>query len=289
MTRALVFGGTGMLGRAVVAEARRRGHAALGLSRSQADVTDPERLRYWADAFRPDVVVNCAAFTRVDACENERDRAFEVNGRAVAHVARAADSVGAAVLHVSTDYVFSGDASEPHPEDAPTEPRSVYGRSKLEGEGHALGAERSLVVRSSWLFGPGGPNFVATILRLIEEGRHPLKVVDDQTGCPTYTPFVARALWDLAPRVQTGEVTGVLHYRNREPVTWFAFAREIAGLWDRSVEVLPVSTEEFPRPAPRPAYSVLDVTRFEVTTGRDVESWGWGLVEYLASIRASRS
>lgn len=289
MSRALVFGGTGMLGRAVVAEARRRGHAALGLSHGQADVTDADRLLYWAEAFRPDIVVNCAAFTRVDACEEQESRAFEVNGRAVAHVTAAADSVGAALLHVSTDYVFSGEGSEPYGEDAPTDPRSVYGRSKLEGEGHALAARRSLVVRSSWLFGPGGPNFVSTILRLVENGPHPLKVVNDQTGCPTYTPFVARALWDLIPKVQSGEVSGVVHYRNREPVTWYDFAREIARLWDRSVEVRPVSTDEFPRPAPRPAYSVLDVTRFERTVGRDVESWGWGLVEYLASIPSSRS
>lgn len=289
MTRALVLGGTGMLGRAVVVEARRRGHAALGLSHAQGDVTDRERLLYWVDAFRPDVVVNCAAYTKVDACEEDPETAFEVNGRAVAHVARAADRAGAALLHVSTDYVFHGDADQPYGEDAPTDPKSVYGKSKLEGEGRALAAERALVVRSSWLFGPGGPNFVATMLRLVEEGPHPLRVVDDQTGCPTYTPFLARALWDLAPRVRSGEVSGVMHYRNREPVTWYEFAREIVRLRDRSVEVLPVSTEEFPRPAPRPVYSVLDVRRFERTTGRDVESWGWGLVEYLASIRTRRS
>lgn len=282
--RALVLGGHGMLGRAVVAEARRRGFAALGLSRGQGDVTDRDRMLYWVDAFRPRLVINCAAFTRVDTCEEQQDRAFEVNGRAVAHVVAAAERADARLLHLSTDYVFGGEASEPYREDAPTDPHSVYGRSKLEGERHALESPRALVVRASWLFGPGGPNFVGTLLRLIREEKTPLRVVDDQTGCPTYTPFLARALWDLASL----DLTGVVHYRNREPVTWFGFAREIARLWDRSVEVRPVTTDEFPRPAPRPGYSVLDVSRFEEAVGREVEPWGWGLVEHLAALGAGR-
>ena len=275
--RCLVFGGTGMLGQAVVAEARSRGWAALGLSHAQADVTN---LAHTAD-FRPELVVNCAAFTKVDACETEPERAFAVNGEAVAHVAAFARRVGARLVHVSTDYVFAGSASEPYREDSPTGPLSVYGRSKLAGEAHALAYERSLVVRTSWLFGPGGPNFVATLVELIEAGRVPLRVVRDQEGCPTYTPFLARALLDLAQR----EVTGIVHYRNREPVSWYAFAVEIARLWSGAVEVVPVTTAEFPRPAPRPAYSVLDVTRFERCAGRPVGPWEAGLVETLRHLR----
>ena len=286
--RALIFGGTGMLGSAVVHEARQRRHAALALSRGQADVTDRDRLLYWADAFRPEVVINCAAFTRVDECETQEERAFAVNGEAVANVADAARAAGAPLVHVSTDYVFSGDAREPYREDAATGPRSVYGRSKLAGEEHALAYDRSLVVRTSWLFGPGGPSFVATIVRLLEQGKLPLRVVDDQTGCPTYTRFLARALLDLAPLAASGELTGTLHYRNREPVTWYEFAREIARLWNRTQDVVPVSTEEFPRPAPRPVYSVLDVSKYETATGREVEHWGWGLVEHLATMRPRR-
>jgi dTDP-4-dehydrorhamnose reductase len=277
--RCLVFGGTGMLGQAVVAAARSRGWAALGLSHTQANIADADL--GWVSSFGPELVVNCAAFTKVDACETEQASAFAVNGEAVARVAAVARRVAAPLVHVSTDYVFEGTAREPYREDSPTNPTSVYGRSKLAGEAHALAYGRGLVVRTSWLFGPGGPNFVATMVGLIEAGRVPLRVVRDQEGCPTYTPFLARALLDLVQR----EVTGVVHYRNREPVSWYAFAAEIARLWSEGVEVVPVTTAEFPRPAPRPEYSVLDVTRFEQCAGRPVEPWEWGLVETLRHLR----
>jgi dTDP-4-dehydrorhamnose reductase len=289
--RTLVFGGTGMLGRAITAEARRRGFACLALSHAQADVTDRERLLYWAREFRPELVVNAAAFTQVDACESERERAFAVNGAAVDNVAVAAAAAvpgGAVLLQVSTDYVFDGlrsHRSEPYKEDAPTAPLSVYGASKLRGEEHALAYGRALVVRTSWLFGPGGPNFVATIVRLLAAGK-PLRVVDDQQGAPTYTPYLAGALLDLAPLAHAG-LSGMIHYRNREPVTWYGFAREIARLGSGTPgtpEVVPVTTAEFPRPAPRPAYSVLDVSRFEAATGKRVEPWERGLAEYLTSL-----
>jgi dTDP-4-dehydrorhamnose reductase len=282
--RCLVLGGTGMLGRAVVAEARSRGWAALGLSREQADVTDRERLLFWVDSFRPEAVVNCAAYTRVDDCESEPERAFRVNGEAVAHVAAAAERAGARLVHVSTDYVFDGAAEEPYREDDPTGPLSAYGRSKLAGERHALAYERGLVVRTSWLFGPGGPNFVATMVRLIDEGRLPLRVVDDQRGCPTYTRFLAAALLDLALR----EATGVVHYRNREPASWYSFATAIARQWSGTAAVVPVKTAEFPRPARRPAWSVLAVDRFEEIAGRPVEPWDGGLAELLMWMRKER-
>lgn len=274
-----------MLGHAVVAETRRRGWPALGLGRAQADVTDSARLLDWADRFRPQVIVNCAAFTQVDLCETERERAMAINGAGVGHVARAAQSVGAALVHVSTDYVFDGQASTPYATTAATAPRSVYGESKLLGEHEALRSERAAVVRTSWLFGPNGPNFAHTILGLIARGVRPLRVVDDQRGAPTYTPFLARAIADLAQ----ARATGVFHFRNRPAVTWFDFASEIARQSDDNAEVVPVTTAEFPRPAPRPAYSVLDVERFEATVGRKVEPWVWGLAAYLQKIRRETS
>jgi dTDP-4-dehydrorhamnose reductase len=288
--RTLVLGGTGMLGRAMVTEARSRSLPVLGLSHAQADIRDRVRLLYWVDAFRPELIVNCAAYTKVDACEGEgREAAFAINGEAVDNVVAAAQAVGARIVHISTDYVFDGRGSEPYREDDPVGPLSAYGQSKLDGERRALAHDRSTVVRTSWLFGAGGPNFVATIVRLIEEGKA-LRVVRDQLGAPTYTLFLARAVLDLAA-IPAADVRGVVHFRNREPVSWYEFATEIAGLWSgtrRIPEVVPVTTNEFPRPAPRPAYSVLDVARFEEAAGRRVEPWGWGLVDYLAALRRER-
>lgn len=287
--RAIVLGGTGMLGRRVVAEGRRRGHGVLGLARGQADLTDRDRLVYWADAFRPEVVFNCAAMTAVDACEGEEERAFAVNARGVAHAAEAARSVGARLLHVSTDYVFDGRGTAPYPEEAATGPLSAYGRSKLAGEAEALAWERGAVVRTSWLFGPGGANFVTTMLRLVAGGTDPLRVVDDQVGCPTYTRYLARALWDLADHGlgSDGLAPRIVHYRNREPISWYGFAREIVASWAPAVGVEPVPTSAFPRPAPRPAYSVLAVDRFEDLVCRPVEGWRAALGEYLEILRAA--
>lgn len=277
--RALVFGGTGMLGRAVAAEWRRRDQAVLALSRAQADLLDPGRLLEWAETFRPLVIVNCGAFTQVDACESEWETARAANGTAVGHVVEAARRVDARVIHISSDYVFSGDGTEPYPTDAPTGPISAYGRSKLLGEEEASKYEQSLILRTSWLFGPGGPNFVATMRRLMLAGKE-LSVVDDQVGGPTYTPYLARAIADLA---ESG-ARGVFHYQNREAVSWYDFAREIARCLRISPEIRPVTTDEFPRPAPRPAYSVLDVSSFEEKAARRVEPWICGLCEYLETL-----
>jgi dTDP-4-dehydrorhamnose reductase len=289
MKRALVLGGTGMLGGAVAVHWRRCGTAVLALSRAQADLTDRARLLEWAARFRPEVVVNCAAFTQVDDCETEVERAMEVNGAAVANAVAAAERVGAGFVQVSSDYVFDGrgygqpgpgagptDGPRPYPEDAPTGPLSVYGRSKLAGEDEALRLPRALVVRTSWLFGPGGSNFVTTMLRLAGRG-DPVEVVDDQVGCPTYTPFLARAIWDL---IGAG-ARGVVHYCNRDAVSWYGFAREILG---PGADLARIRTEELPRPAPRPAFSALGVGRFEATVGRRVESWIQGLGEYLETV-----
>ena len=266
-----------MLGTAVARHWRRQEQAVLAPGRQQVEITDRRQIDECARAFRPQLIINCAAFTRVDDCEVERDRAFAVNGAAVGNVAAAAERCGADLIQVSTDYVFDGEAESPYSEQAPTGPQTVYGKSKLMGEEEALRYSRSMVVRASWLFGLGGPNFVATIRRLLAEASEPLRVVDDQLGCPTYTSFLARALWDLAAL----RMRGVVHYCNREAVSWYGFATEIARTVAPRARVLPVPTSEFPRPAPRPAYSVLDTTRFETAAGRRVEPWAAGLAAHL--------
>ncbi len=276
--RAFVLGGTGMLGQAVAARWRHHQKAVLALDVEHADITDRDSLFAWVDVFRPEIIINCAAFTQVDLCESERETALAINGDAVANVAAAAERAGAGLIQLSTDYVFDGKAGCRYSEDAPTAPLSVYGQSKLRGEIEALRYSRALVVRTSWLFGPGGPNFVATIARLLAANDKPLRVVDDQVGRPTYTPFLARALWDLAAL----GTRGIVHYGNRDGVSWFEFATEIARSLAPEARVVPVPTSEFPLPAPRPAYSVLDTQHFETTVGRRVEPWISGLTAYLS-------
>ncbi len=277
--RTLVLGGTGIVGRALVREGRSRGWPVLGLSHGQGDISDRRRVDELCAAFRPALIVNCAAFTQVDLCEAEPERALAVNGAAVGNLVRAAEAVGARLIHLSTDYVFDGRATAPYTEDHPTAPQSSYGRSKLEGERQALASDRSLVVRTSWIFGRGGANFVDTIAGRIRSGQKSFRVVDDQVGAPTWAPFLASAVSDL------GEwgTTGLVHYQNRPALSWCGFAREIARRLDPGVEVTPITTAEAPRPAPRPAYSVLAVDRFEKLAGRTVESWHEGLTNHLGT------
>ncbi len=283
--RCLVFGGTGILGRALAREQRRRGEAVLALSQDQADLEDAAAVAAWVAMFRPEAVINCAAWTRVDDCEANPELAFRVNGAAVAHAASAAAAAGAAFAQVSTDYVFDGRSGVAYDEDAEPAPLSVYGASKLAGERSALAAHpRALVVRTSWLFGEGGPNFVDTIRGLIERGQRRLRVVGDQVGAPTHAPALARAILDLLDR----RAAGLVHYRGRDPVSWADFARAIVEESDPDVEVVTVTTAEFPRPAARPAYSVLAVGRAERLLGRRVTPWRLGLWEHLESTRQDR-
>ncbi len=275
--KVLVLGAAGIVGRATLAEARRRGWSAAGLSRAACDVTDAAAVAAAVAAARPDLVVNCAAFTRVDLCESEPEAARLANGVAPGLIAEASARSGARLVHLSTDYVFDGTARRPYREDDPTGPRSVYGATKLEGERRALAVAGTLVVRTSWIFGAGGPNFVDTMRARMAPGAESLRVVDDQTGAPTWAPFLARALADLG---ESG-TAGIVHYQNRDTITWYGFAREIARQLGAAVDIQPVTTAEVPRPAPRPAWSVLDVERFERLVGRRVEDWRAGLAEHL--------
>ncbi len=281
--RAAVFGGTGIVGRALVRDGRQRGWAVLGLSHGQGDITDAPRVEAICKAFRPTLIINCAAFTKVDLCESEPGRAFAVNGAAVEILAAAAKLTGAKLIQLSTDYVFDGRATSPYVEDHPTAPQSVYGASKLEGERLALVAGQGLVVRTSWIFGEGGANFVDTIAGRIRGGQETFHVVGDQLGAPTWAPFLAKAVADLG---ECG-VTGLVHYQNRPPVSWYEFAREIASQMNSKAEIVPIQTAEAPRPAPRPAFSVLAVDRFERFAGRPVESWRDGLSRHLGKTQRS--
>src|SRR4051794_5532599 len=269
--RLLVTGAAGMLGRDVVAAAESAGHDVIALARRDLDIADPAAVRAAVEAVRPDAAVNCAAWTDVDGAEGHEAQATRVNAIGAGNVAAAAPYV----VHVSSDYVFDGTASEPYGEDDPTGPRTAYGRSKLVGEHAVAAAGDHAIVRSAWLFGVHGKNFVATMLRLAED-RDEVGVVDDQVGCPTFTGHLAPALVEIAER----RLTGVLHVAGGGACSWCEFAQatfEEAGADCRAV---PVTSAEFPRPAERPAWSVLGSTRAEAP---GLPAWREGLSAYLRS------
>ena len=275
--KTLVVGGTGMLGQAVTAHWHQRGAEVLAVGSERVDLTLPETGQRTIADFSPDLVINCAAYTRVDDCETEPELAMAVNGSGVGDLARATEAAGAKLVHISTDYVFDGLGVVPYDEESAVGPRSIYGKSKLEGERQALRSQRNLVLRTSWLFGPGGGNFAATMLRLLTKGDQPLRVVADQHGCPTYAPYMAAAIWELA----AADATGVLHYCNREATTWHGFASAIARAIGSEVEIEAITTDQMPRPAQRPAYSVLSVKRVERLLSHPVEPWQSGLESYI--------
>ncbi len=277
MPELLVTGSYGQLGRAVLAAAASRGLTAVGRDLDTLDITDPAATSAAFAALHPAVVVNCAAWTEVDACETDPDRAMAVNGAAVGHLAAACRGLGALLVHISTDYVFEGSAGRPYREDDPVGPTSVYGRSKLEGERLAASTPEHLVARTAWLYGHGGRHFIGAIRAQLDSGATELRVVSDQHGCPTFCDDVAGALLDLVDR----GARGVVHVANTGATTWHGLATEIVRRLGAAIPVRAVTTAEFPRPAPRPAYSVLDTTRLTGLLGRRLPSWEDALGRYL--------
>ena len=272
--RLLVTGAAGMLGTDVVAAAAAR-HDVVAFTRAELDITDAEAVRAAVGDTRPDAVINCAAYTNVDAAEGDEDAATRINGDGAGHLAAAAADVGAHIVHVSTDYVFGGDATSPYPEDAPTGPIGAYGRSKLAGEIAVAAAAPSShsIVRTAWVFGPHGKNFVDTMLRLGAD-RDELTVVDDQLGCPTYTGHLAQALITIAEQ----RPNGLLHVAGGGQCTWRELAIATFAAAGMDVTVHPTTTAAFGAPAPRPAYSVLGSTRSDAPV---LPSWQEGLQAHL--------
>ena len=276
--RILVTGASGMLGSDLVFLLTASGYDVLARPKADLDIADAGQVARTLRELRPDVVVNCAAFTKVDDCEKD-PRAFRVNAEGVANLADACGHVGAQLTQISTDFVFDGTKSEPYREDDPVNPLSGYGRSKRAGEEEALRLPGSLVVRASWLFGRSGWNFIEAILKQIEGGKDRLAVVVDQVGRPTATTDLAEAILSL---LEAG-ASGVYHFANRGEVSWNDFAREILWLAGRTdVAVDPITAEALARPAPRPAYSVLDTGKYERLTGRPIRHFRDPLAEYLS-------
>ncbi len=293
MRRALVFGGHGLLGTELLRAMSERGYevsapprsapsgshdrTSAALSTPPVDVTDRDAVRAAVRAASPEWVVNLAAFTDVNGAESRPDDAFRLNRDAAGWVAEAAADAGARTLHMSTDYVFDGTARDPYAPDARVSPLSTYGRSKAEGEDRVLGAGGApLVVRTSWMYGRGGPNFVRTILTKARGGG-PLRVVDDQRGRPTWTRSLSATLLDLMDR----GCEGIFHAADDGDATWFDLATEAVHLAGIDARIDRTTTRPVPGTARRPAYSVLDLGATREAIGREIPSWTESLQRHL--------
>ena len=278
-----------MLGTDVVAAFSAAGAQLQQLSHQQLDVCDSEAVHTAVLQAGADWIVNCSAYTAVDDAETEYAKAFAVNASAVAHIARAAASAGTRVLHVSTDYVFGGQGSgsrqEPYSEEDAVAPCGIYGHSKLYGEEllRSILPDSHLVLRTSWLHGIHGKNFVDTMLRVGAE-RDELRVVDDQRGSPTWTPWLAAVMEKLVAK----DARGVVHACSRGDVTWHDFAAEIFKQAGIEVKLSRQSTEELARPAPRPAYSTLSVAKLEEILGEPCIDWRECVAEHLSAREAAQ-
>jgi len=269
----LVVGANGMLGRDMMACI---GDAARGVDIDEIDITSLESTERILRTLKPQTVINCAAYTDVDGCETNTETAMQVNGEGVAHLAMASREIGARLVHVSTDYVFDGGKGTPYQEDDAPCPLGVYGESKLAGEMNAAFNPDHLIVRTQWLYGLHGRNFVETMLRLAAE-KDQLSVVDDQIGSPTWTVDLAAA---IAALLKTGH-RGIYHAANAGFCSWNEFARAIFEESGLSVTVKGMTTDELNRPARRPLYSTLDCGKLVHDTGFQPRPWRSALKAYL--------
>jgi dTDP-4-dehydrorhamnose reductase len=285
--KVLVTGADGQVGRALTASVP-QGWQAVAATRSDLDITDRSAVMAFCEAHRPDLIVNAAAYTAVDRAESEPDRARLVNEGGAAHLAEAAAATGARMIQLSTDFVFDGRASTPYPPDAPPSPIGVYGRTKLAGE---LAVRRrlpeaSIVLRTAWIYAPSGRNFVLTMLRLMREPGS-VRVVDDQHGTPTSAASVARAVWALADKP---DLVGTHHWTDAGVANRYEFAAAIAdqavacGLLAGPVALYPVASRDFPTPARRPAYGVLDTRATAEAIGMTPPDWRSELRNVLGEI-----
>ena len=274
-----------MLGRDLVTVLERRGEAVTGLSRSDLDITDAGAIREALARWEPAVVVNCAAWTAVDDAEASEDAALRVNGEAVAGLAACCAARGAALVQVSTDYVFDGLGREPYPEDGRPAPRTAYGRTKLAGERAVLEQPglAGYVIRTAWLYGAHGPNFVATMIRK-ERGQEQVHVVDDQRGQPTWSMDVAARIHAL---IASAAAPGIYHATSSGETTWFGLAREVFRLLGADpARVLPATSSGLGRPAPRPGYSVLGHGAWEGAGLTPIGDWRQALQRGLPGLAA---
>ncbi len=287
----LVTGAGGQLGADLAPMLKKAGHEVLAFGSRELDITDAASLKKAVEGHGPAVLVNCGAYTKVDLAEKERVKAYAVNRDGAANLAAAAALSGATLVHISTDFVFDGATPAPYSEDSPTNPLSVYGDSKLKGEEEiAKRLREHVIIRTSWLYGSGGGNFVKTILRLAGE-KETLRVIYDQTGTPTWTVDLAGAVVSVVDRIGSGAKDyGIYHYSNEGVASWYDFALsavEEAGCLGAELKcsrIEPIRTAEYPTPAKRPAYSVLDKKKIKSVFALEVPHWRGSLKRMLKEL-----
>jgi dTDP-4-dehydrorhamnose reductase len=276
--RIVITGQKGMLGSILFQQLKTAGHDCLGLDLPEFDVTDRSKVLSAISEFKPKVIYNCAAYTNVDGCETNESTAFAVNATAVKILVETAKALDCVLVHISTDFIFSGKATTPYLTDAMPDPLSAYGRTKLAGEKYIqdIWPQKSFIVRTAWLYGLRSKNFVETIIRLAKE-RDELKIVDDQIGAPTFANDLAQFLVLLLD----SQAYGVYHYTNSGQVSRYDFAKYFLSKLKLPPRVIPCKTFDFPRPAPVPAYSVLDLTKTEKQFKIRIPEWQDGMNRYL--------
>lgn len=283
--KVLLTGAGGQLGQALL-KTRSTDVEVIALDRAALDIGDGDAVMAAVAAHRPDLIINAAAYTAVDRAEQAPEAAAQINHHAVQHLADAATALGARLVHVSTDFVFDGMHHRPYRIDDSPRPLSVYGATKWAGEQAALSAPKSLIVRTAWVYGADGANFVKTMLRLMAE-RDEVRVVADQIGTPTHAVSLARAIWALAGQ----GVAGIAHVTDAGVASWYDFAQAIQdeavaiGLLDRVVPIVPIATEDYPTPAIRPAFSVLDKTATWALLGVPAAHWRAELGQMLHQLK----
>lgn len=276
MQKVLILGAQGMLGHDLV-EVFSREYDVTGLDIEDLDITRQGATRKTIKELSPDVVINAAGYTDVDGCEKKINKAFAVNGQGAKNVAKGCWDIGSKLIYLSTDYIFDGAKGSPYREDDAPNPQNIYGESKLMGERYIEEIlDDYVIVRTQWLYGKHGRNFVETILALAEE-RDRIEVVHDQQGSPTYTADLSRAIATLVSR----NLRGIFHVSNSGSCSWYDFALEIVQLANSSqVEIVPISSTALNRPAKRPLYSILNCQRLEQEAGTEMRSWQKALRDY---------
>jgi len=282
----LVFGRIGQLGSAL-AEVLSDRYETRFIDQPELDLTAPESVRDHVQTYQPSIVINAAAYTAVDRAETEPELAHVINARAPGSLAYACEEAGAVLIHYSTDYVFDGTASMPYTETAATAPTGVYGQSKLAGEiAVASAIPRHVILRTAWLYSAVGHNFVKTMLKLANSGQ-PIRVVADQIGSPTYAQDLARVTRGIIEVLNNTreDCFGLYHVTNTGTTSWYGLAQEVFRLTaHQDVVVQPISTEEYPTPAPRPAYTALDCSKLERVFGLTLPSWRDALARCIDSL-----